>query len=523
MLLLATIFVPLSACMTEARELRQGEPAHGTLESSKTEELRLSLREGDFVRGRLESAGGNITLDLVSETGAHVRRLASPGASVQDFMFIGTEESATSLRLSTDASAQTYILTIEQIAARADQRPPSPSFLSPRLSRLAESLATGGSTERFWTEAAQEGTPLVEPAESPGNRIVSFVWRGAKHNVRLFGAPSSDHDWMERLGDSDVWYKSYEIPSTTRLSYKFAPDIPEIPGTLGERRRALLATAQVDPLNKTSWPVQAPDIYNQESVVELPDAPAQPWISDRGAAKGSLTHHRFASSILGNERDVYLYTSNGFKPGDPEQALLVLFDANSYLEKVPTPLILDNLVAERKIPPLVAVLVGNPSSETRSRELPCNPDFARALATEILPWAREHTKAAVPAARTVVAGSSYGGLASACVAHANPDVFGNVLSLSGSFWWQPKGSGEPEWLTRQYAASPAKPIRFFLSAGLFEMGRDQPGILETTRHLRDVLVAKGYTVAHREYAASHDYLAWRGALADGLISLFMSQ
>lgn len=57
-------------------------------------------------------------------------------------------------------------------------------------------------------------------------------------------------------------------------------------------------------------------------------------------------------------------------------------------------------------------------------------------------------------------------------------------------------------------------------AGLFEVGRNgSPSILETTRHLRDVLRAKGYAVAHRECAAGHDYYHWRGSLGDGLVRL----
>ncbi len=55
------------------------------------------------------------------------------------------------------------------------------------------------------------------------------------------------------------------------------------------------------------------------------------------------------------------------------------------------------------------------------------------------------------------------------------DVVGNVLSLSGSFQWFPGAldetgakDGEPGWLTRQYAATPYRPIRFYLQAGRFE-------------------------------------------------------
>jgi enterochelin esterase family protein len=101
----------------------------------------------------------------------------------------------------------------------------------------------------------------------------------------------------------------------------------------------------------------------------------------------------------------------------------------------------------------------------------------------------------------------------------HPEVFGNVLSQSGSYWWGRPGE-EDQWLARQFAAERKLPVRFYLVAGRFEMGRGgQPGILDSNRRLRDVLTAKGYRVTHQEVEGGHDYLSWRGTLSDGLIDL----
>jgi enterochelin esterase family protein len=80
---------------------------------------------------------------------------------------------------------------------------------------------------------------------------------------------------------------------------------------------------------------------------------------------------------------------------------------------------------------------------------------------------------------------------------------------------------EPNWLTRQFIARPRLPIRFYLTAGKdeFDPSGNGRGILTTSQHLRDVLLAKGYEVHYNEFYGGHDFLSWRGSLADGLIAL----
>jgi enterochelin esterase-like enzyme len=72
--------------------------------------------------------------------------------------------------------------------------------------------------------------------------------------------------------------------------------------------------------------------------------------------------------------------------------------------------------------------------------------------------------------------------------------------------------------TPQFETTQKLPLRFYLEAGLFET--DAPlNILTENRRRRDVLKAKGYPITYSEFAGRHDYLNWRGSLADGLIAL----
>lgn len=492
----------------------------GALEARQSRNHPLQLAEGDFVHGRL--TGPHMRLVLLDNQGRRARILSKGKREQEEFMFIAGKEGPYTLDVRAPASGA-YQLEILRIAPRAAQVAPVPVIASPRL----RALAAGGDSAAFWREIEQAGertgAPLVEqdnvsPPLAAGERLVTFLWRGARQNVRILGAPSSDHDAMERLGASDVWYRSYRVPASTRLSYRLAPDVPELNADASARRRAILATAQRDPFNARSFPDQPLDRYDGNSVLELAEAPPQAWVEARpGTPAGSVESLRLASALLGNTRDIHLYRPAGYRPGAPGNALLVLFDAEHYLDQVPSATILDNLVAAGALPPTAAILIGNPSAETRAAELPPNPVFAQFLAQELMPWARARGVAA-DAGKTVIAGASYGGLAAAYAGLTHPELFGKVYSQSGSFWWAPQE--EPEWLTRQFAQAPRVPVEFQLDAGLFETGRNgEVGILGATRHLRDVLNAKGYRVGHREYAAGHDYYHWRGSLADGLIGL----
>lgn len=498
------------------------EPKHrfaGELKAGESKTHAIAVRAGDYVRGHV--AGTQLRVTLLDAKGTPTRVLATGRGERKEFQFVAPADESVGLQVRA-ASGGAYVLVIDDQVATAAQVAPPRVLDSPRLRKLEAELKAGGGTSTFWAEAKMRGTPLVEtdgvaPPLAKGTALVTFVWRGARNNVRLFGAPSNDHDELQRLGTSDVWFGSYRVPTTTRLDYKFAPDVPDLNASAMIRRRAILATAQRDPLNRLAFPAgKLADAFAGASVLELPDAPPPTWLrKDDKVPAGTVTAHRFTSRLLKNTRDITLYLPAGTKA----TGLAVVFDGERYTDDIPTPTILDNLIATGRIPPTAAVFVGNPSSDTRSAELPCNPTFARFLADELLPWAREQGVHA-PADRTAVVGASYGGLAAAFAGFTHPECFGVVVSQSGSFWWAPPDVTEAQWLTRQYATAERKPLRFVLEAGAFEVGRREVGILDATRHLRDVLTAKGYRTHHTEFAGGHGYFNWRFTLPDALIAAF---
>ncbi len=380
------------------------------------------------------------------------------------------------------------------------------TYDSARIGTLAKQLDAGNkdALDQFWMEINGKA-PLIEPVSDDYRYCwVTFIWHG-NSTTRKVGAlgdlPYMDTSkwYMNRLRDTDLWFKTERIPKDARFGY-----------LLNENETGY----RHDPLNPRRWAGR--------SVAELPGAAEEPWIRELpGVPKGQVIKEKIKSEILKEERSVSIYLPAIYDKFQESFNLLVIFDGESYGrdDVIPTSTILDNLIDKVKIPPMVAVLVN--SQNTRDRDLLCSEPFENFLASELVPWVRQKYHATTDPTRTVVAGSSYGGLSAACTAFRHPDIFGNVLSQSGTFTYNPKRLGnqdsdyypETGWLTRQFVIAPKLPLRFYLQVGRFE------GLSFENRHLRDILEAKGYQVTFAEYSGNHDYLSWRNSLGEGLIAL----
>jgi enterochelin esterase-like enzyme len=383
--------------------------------------------------------------------------------------------------------------------------------VSPALQKLARELAAGGTTDAFWAARQQSGTPLVEPVDATHKRV-TFLWRGARGNVFILGSPAGDHDPMFKLANSDVWFRSYVVPSDTRMQYKLAPDVPKVDGSPRDQRRAILVSAQADPLNTLTMSSTWADRWNRSSLLDL--SPTRYFSTEAMAQPirhGTLIRKSLRSERLGNTREILIYRPH---TAQPARWTLFLFDGQVWQGDYHTASVLDGLIARHQLPPVNIVFIDSLDHARRSRELPPNPDFADFMAYDLLPWLRQQG-IHVPRNKAILAGASYGGLASSWVALRYPRLFGNVISLSGSYWWAPKGE-MPGWLTRQYAQSPRYPVRFWVQAGRFESQGADGGIYRNSVAFDQMLREKGYHTRFHPWSSGHDYAAWVEALVQGL-------
>jgi enterochelin esterase family protein len=246
---------------------------------------------------------------------------------------------------------------------------------------------------------------------------------------------------------------------------------------------------------------------------------------------GRIDSLSIPGSLFGADRAVWVYTPPGYDSSRAEYPLLLAFDGSSYTRggDLDIPSALDSLLAAGHAPAFVAVMIDDGPGPVRIAELGNSARFTSVLATEIIPWIRARYRVTRDPRRTIITGSSAGGLAAANAALAHPELFGNVLSQSGAFWRGNEGSnGAPyEWLTAQVARAPKRDVRFLLDVGSREtirvLGGSGPVFIEANRRFRDALTKKGYDVVYTEVPDGvHAPDTWRPRFATDLVALTAS-
>ena len=346
---------------------------------------------------------------------------------------------------------------------------------------------------------------------------------------------------LTRFPGTDIWYRTYPVRDDFRDRYQFALNEPLRPARDPTEEAQRERRWKPDPLNPKVVhyrvsprlrPELPRDFRSVRSLVELPRAPHHPELSPRPDVKpGRLEEHRFRSRVLNDERKIWVHVPAGVDPSRADLGVAVFFDGFVYAHILRAPTILDNLVASRRIAPVLSVFLGW-SMTGRTPEL-CMPSapFGRFLVKELLPWIERTYRVRLRPERTMLVGASCGGLSALHWAAEYPEHFRLVLSQSGAFQSPdfgqfPLGMGpgeEPGRLIRSMTGRPRLPLRVWMEAGSLEGNYVLPGgvtLLAANRHMRDVLDLKGFRIAYREFNGGHNPECWQEGLVDGLVGLF---
>lgn len=397
--------------------------------------------------------------------------------------------------------------------------------MSKEIMSLKKKLEAGEHdvVQAFWNSIQENGAPIIEELEGDDeNDLVTFIYKGndETQNVLLYISYEYentldykfDEHKFEKLLDTDIWYKTYKIRNDIRFNYNYFINDP-----MDNDWKRRWENIKYDNLNKTKLVLGAGD--EDETVltyVVMPKTDEHVWVKERkDALKGDMELYKFKSKILNNERRIRIYTPSGYSKDKEPYGFLVLNDGEEY-KAMSAKAVLDNLINDKKIPPIITVFVE--SINTREEELSCNDNFVKFTEKEVIPWVKEKYNVSDEPKKNVIGGLSLGGLTASFIGLKCPHIFGNVLSQSGSYWYKEEDMNEPvnkNWMARQYEAEEKVDLKFYMNVGILE----GDVMLNFNKDMRDRLIAKDYDVFYEEFKSAHDYLSWGETLANGLIAL----
>lgn len=210
------------------------------------------------------------------------------------------------------------------------------------------------------------------------------------------------------------------------------------------------------------------------------------------------------------KRQITVYVPAQYTPGS-EAPFMICHDGPSGKPNMDLPRILDNLIAQKRIPPIVCILVANGGGDAQGHERgkeydTMSGDFADYIEAEVLPRVEKNCEVKLtkdPDGRAAM-GNSSGGSAALIMAWYRPNLYHRVLTTSGTFVNQqwPYNAETPggawEFHESLIPNNPKKPIRLFISVG----DRDllNPNVMRDNMHdwveanhrMAKVLKAKGY-------------------------------
>ncbi len=177
------------------------------------------------------------------------------------------------------------------------------------------------------------------------------------------------------------------------------------------------------------------------------------------------------------KRTITVYIPAQYQPGS-EAPFMVIHDGPRGKPNMELPHILDNLIAQKRVPAMILIMIANGGGDAQGHERGKEYDtmsgvFAEYIETEVLPRVEKNCKVKLtkdPDGRAAM-GNSSGGSAALIMAWFRNDLYHRVLTTSGTFvnqqWpFDPKmPDGAWGFHETLIPGSPKKPIRVFLSVG----------------------------------------------------------
>lgn len=387
------------------------------------------------------------------------------------------------------AIALLLVAVVGAAAVGCAGEPQSVRALLRHVDGLADPAAKSAAIEQYI--AARGGTPLVE------------------QNARLwFFVRDLDGRTPRIVGDFNNW-------ATTPQGYDAAAGTPTrvegtpwsyLEGTAFTNARleyVLLFEKETRPDPKNPRTVRT--FVGPRSEVRMPFWSAPPEVEGTAVVpEGRVTQEAFESGALNGSRRVWTYLPAGYDASQDLYPTVYFLDGGNYADWMQVPSVLDQLIAAKAIPPLIAVFV-EPGS--RQEEYSRNPAWRTFMARELVPAIdRRHRTFAAPDHR-VIFGSSLGAYGAVDLAVEFPDTFGLCAAIA------PPAQASTLLTNQTQGVRAIHGVRFFVLGAVYDTD------VKGARTLRAALEEARADVRYVEVPEGHAAETFRGRIDDALKQL----
>ena len=245
------------------------------------------------------------------------------------------------------------------------------------------------------------------------------------------------------------------------------------------------------------------------SEVRMPFWVAQPEVDEAGAApKGEVIAQTMTSRFLGGPRRVWFYLPPGYAADTAAlYPVMYVLDGSNYVEKMDVPRILDHLIANKTIPPLMAVFV---EPGERQEEYSRNQRWRAFMANELVPMVDKRFRTFSAPDQRVILGSSLAAYGAVDLAVEYPSLFGLCAAIAPPAQTFSLIENQPR------AQAAVVSIKFFVLGGVYD------SMIDGARKLRTTLDDYSAPVSYLEVSEGHNTNTFRGHLDDALRALIDS-
>lgn len=378
--------------------------------------------------------------------------------------------------------------------------------------------------DEFWSYIDKNGSPLIEEIEGNSEEsLVTIIYREKKKldNVVLIppvGMRKIENCVLDKVEKTDLWYISYKVENDICFNYQFVPNDP-----LNNDWNRRWNNVEGDVFNNTGLDYIDKISKRKRKIpfVVMKNAMKRKYIfKDNNSKEGIVEKHTIYSSALNEERNIAVYLPDGYSENKEPYGMVLLNDGFEYLSILNITNVLDNLISRNEIPPVIGVFVE--STKDRPEHLKCNDDYLKFISEGVVPFMNKNYNISHEPSKNVIGGYSLGGLFASYVGFRNSELFGNVLSQSGSYWYKRdeyKPSEEDRdklWISSEFEKVNKLPLKFYINVGKIE---PKISMIDTNIRFKDDLINMGYDVEFEYFNSGHDYWYWGETVANGLISL----